>query len=186
MRNFLIIVVLLVSFNGLSQRWHFQYGFKVGAGKNFLQGDSKIDNAYNFNYQLGFTSRITKKVLIMDLGVLFRYSPYFNSPNYGQTRTNTTGLNIPFTIGVVMINRPMFKWNLQAGMQNSFTFSDGFTKKWPLDPLVYNPYQLSGILKTGIEVAWFILDVYYQPGITRMFKGSGWNHSVNISVGLIF
>ena len=81
----------------------------------------------------------------------------------------------------------LFRWNFPAGIQNGFTFSNGFNKKWPADALVYNPFQLSGILSTGIEVAWFTLDIYYQPGITRLFKGvQNWSQSANISVGFIF
>lgn len=188
MRKLVFIIAILFAVSGFSQRWHFQYGFKVAAGKNFIQGDEKVNNGYNFNYQIGFTGRITRKILIMDLGLLFQYSPYFNSSYYGHTRTNTTGLNIPMTVGVFAINKPLFKWNFQAGVQNTFIFSDGFNKKWPSDALVYNPYNLSGIISTGIEIAWFTFDIYYQPGITPVFKGFGtnWRHSANVLVGFIF
>ena len=188
MRRVFFVIALIFSLGVYSQRWHFQYGFKFGVGESFHQGDSAVNKGTNFNYQIGFAGRVTKKNLIMDFGVLYHYSPYFNSDYYGHTRTNTMGLNIPFTAGVVLINKPLFKWNLQAGIQNSFIFSDGFSKKWPSEAMTYAPYQLSGLLTTGIEVAWFIFDVNYQPGISPMFKGVSehWNHSLNFSIGLIF
>jgi hypothetical protein len=187
MKNLLIILILTFTSLGFSQRWHFQYGFKFGAGKNFLRGEEKIENGYNFNYILGFNGRITHKTLIMDLGLNFQYSPYFNSTYIGHKRTNTIGLNIPYTIGAIIVNKPLFKWNIQGGIQNSFIFTNGFEKQ-TADQFIYNPYQLSGIISTGIEVAWFTFDIYYQPAITRMFKGysSGFNQSLNIGIGFIF
>lgn len=187
MRNVLIFIALLYAFSSFGQRWHFQYGFKAGLGKNFLVGDERIDQGYNFTYQLGFTGRVTKKHLIMDLSLLYQYSPYFNSNIMGHNRTNTSGLNLPMTVGAYLIHRPLFKWNFQGGIQNTFIFTSGFQAKQSSDQLVYNPYQLSGIISTGIEVSFFTLDVYYQPAITRMFsKVSGFNHSMNLAIGFIF
>lgn len=187
MRLIILLSAILLTTTTFSQRWHIQYGFKIGAGKNFIDGHEKVEDGFNYNYQLGFTARVTRKVFILDLGVQFQYSPYFNSDFMGHTRTNTTGLNIPITAGVIMINKPLFKWNLQAGVNNSFVFKSTFGKI-SSEQLLYNPYQLSGIVSTGIEVGWFIMDIYYQPAITRMFKNakSGFNHSVNLSLGLIF
>jgi len=181
---FFIITVLCVSF-GFSQRLHFQYGFKMGMGKNFIQGEIEIDNGYNHTYLLGFTGRVTKKIAVFDMGINYSYSPYFNSPYVDYARANTSMLNIPLTGGINIINRALFKWNIQAGIQNSFVFTHSVNA---LNPLVYNPYQISGIVSTGIEASWFILDIYYQPAISRMFKGqnSSFNQSFNLSIGVIF
>ncbi|MEZ4937702.1 MAG: hypothetical protein R2799_08920 [Crocinitomicaceae bacterium] len=187
MRKLIVFIALIFCSLGYAQRWHFQYGFKIAAGKNFLIGDEKINNGYNFNYQIGFTGRITRKYLIMDMGLLFNYSPYFNSSFMGHKRTNTTGLNIPMTVGLILVNKPLFKWNFQGGIQNSFVFTFGLQAKQSADQLVYNKYQLSGLISTGIEVSCFTLDVFYQPAITRMFQSTkGFNHSVNLAIGLIF
>lgn len=170
-----------------SQRWHFQYGFKIGAGKNFYMGEPEVNKGYSFNYLLGFTGRVTKKDFIIDVGINYQYSPYFNSSFYGRKRTNTSVLNVPATLGIILVNKPLFKWNLQGGIQNSFVFTRGFDQVGS-PPTLYSPYQLSGIISTGIEVSWFILDIYYQPGITKMFRyqETGFNQSINITLGLIF
>ncbi len=194
-----ICTLILVFFCGIifASRPHLQFGGQVGVNySSFIDKLEDKDKSKLFGYQGGFFFRVTKNKLHTQFGLDFIRNAL---PVPGRTDLYTPddvtnfaafSVGIPIQAGYMVVKKPLIKYRLFGGFEPIFytkLFIDEERFKNRKLNLFVNP-NVTMLLGTGIDIAFFTMDFRYNLGLTKVFRENyrSQSHFVQITTGVLF
>lgn len=169
-----------------AQRPNLQLGFQAGINGTYLE--ARLDDPtelFGVGYQGGIYFRVTKKRGFGEIGLNFIRSVSFSSKEEMKNDINLEdnlvvfNTEIPIMAGYKLIKTPFTKWRLYSGLNVSFT-GKTFNEEISNTSIRRKDFQqphLGVRVGTGVDIAFFTLDMNYTLGMTNALKFDFWTQS---------
>ncbi|MCB0501722.1 MAG: hypothetical protein KDD32_03505 [Bacteroidetes bacterium] len=204
MKKWLTIVLFLCSIGSYGQQLNLQIKPYLGLHTGVFneKGDSLIrDNI--FGYQGGFSFRVSKGKAFLEPGFVFLRSYFeipdtvaavFNELGIEDPRVKYNSFEFPVVMGYKFIETPLFKWYVAGGFAMNVSIKssilDGKEEVIRLKAKEYgfaNP-RFSMRLGSGVDIAFFTIDVYYSLGLNSATTSIArtQSHQFELNFGVLF
>ena len=200
MKKTLLFVILLLPILILAQQPKMNIRIFAGLNANtFVYRSENVDPDLLGGIQLGAGLRVSKKRAFVEGDITYIF--YGLSANiYGDTDTifdpitvRMNSLDVPISIGYILVKKPVFKWYLYGGLVNRFSLKWSFsyqdeTIKFSPKEFDLHIYNLLARFGTQVDIAMFNFDFNYSIGVTNSFNNDirTNSHALQLNIGYLF